>query len=428
MATALTPADEVLRRFASGERDFPGVSLSGANLRGAVLRGANLRGANLRCAILGGADLREAKMIRTDLGLADVGMADFTGCDLSGADFRGANLKGARFGGATLDGANLRGAELNGANLRASKLVRADLSRADLGSANLKHADLRSVDFRGADLAGANLEDASLQSATLHGADLRGADLTGASLRGANLTDTCLDGTILRNASVGDTVFADVDLSQAIGLDSLEHASPSTIGVDTLTRSLGRIPETFLRGCGLSPWEILAVRQYDRTLPPSEIRRLQEQSLELCLQTPQRKRVQISYSGADTPFVEELRRLLLSRGVFAWVVAHDAKMVVRERQSKLAIHHNVVLLLILSLNSIQRDWVDHELRLARKLEEDLGENVVLPVTLDDSWKTSSLHGRITEKTPEDGILSFAGWENKASMETQFESLLAAMGL
>ena len=45
--------------------------------------------------------------------------------------------------------------------------------------------------------------------------------------------------------------FADVDLSEVKGLESVGHQGPSTIGVDTLVRSEGEIPEAFLRGCGV---------------------------------------------------------------------------------------------------------------------------------------------------------------------------------
>ena len=427
LVTSLTATEELLRRLAEGEREFQGAALSGANLRGADLRGANLRGANLRGASLHGADLREAKLVRADLGMADVGKSDFTGADLSGADFRGANLKGARFGGAVLNGANLRGADLNGADLRASKLVRADLSRADLRIADIGQADLRGVDLRGADLTGANLQESSLLSATLHGADLRGADLTGSNLRGANLTDTRLDSAILTRASVGATVFADLDLRKATGLETLRHDLPSTVGLDTLRRSFGKIPETFLRGCGLAPWEILAASYFDPALSPEAMEALQNQLLaaRLHMSLP-RKRILISHAAADTPFVEELRRRLLERGIYAWVAAHEAKGEVRERQSKLPIHHDVTLLLVLSKSSVQSEWVEHELRLARKIENSLSEKVLCPVSLDDTWKSLAWQSRITEKAAEAPVLSFAEWTDKAAMEAAFDQLLAAI--
>lgn len=422
-----TPVGDIHSRLAAGERNFQGETLSGVNLRGADLRGVNLRAASLRGANLHGADLREARLARADLGMADVGMADFASADLTGADFRGANLKGANFGKATLDGANLRGADMNGADLGHAQLIRADLSRADLALADLSRADMRGVDLRGAVLTGANLKDASLLGATLHGADLRGADLSGVNLRAANLTDTRLEDANLTRAAAGSTVFADLDLRQARGLETVHHASPSTVGADTLARSMGRIPEGFLRGCGLAVWEILAARQYDASLSPAEVEDLERRTLQARTRARlPRKRVLISYSAMDASFVEELRRRLLERGLYSWVAAHEDKGAVRERQSKLAIEHDLTLLLVLSQSSVQSDWVEHEMRLARKLEKATGEDVLCPVSLDDSWKASPFQTRITDKIPEDEVASFAEWSDPAKMDAALSRLLEAI--
>jgi uncharacterized protein YjbI with pentapeptide repeats len=66
-------------------------------------------------------------------------------------------------------------------------------------------------------------------------------DLTGADLTGADLTE----------AAIGWTSFADMDLSTARGLEIIHHWAPSTIGINTLYRSHGNIPEAFLRGAGV---------------------------------------------------------------------------------------------------------------------------------------------------------------------------------
>src|SRR5436190_492905 len=90
-------------------------------------------------------------------------------------------------------------------------------------------------------LRSANLRSANLSRVDLSEADLTGADLTGADLRNASL----------RRASTGRTSFGGIDLSRTIGLESVRHAGPSTIGIDTIYFSGGKIPETFLRGAGV---------------------------------------------------------------------------------------------------------------------------------------------------------------------------------
>jgi hypothetical protein len=85
----------------------------------------------------------------------------------------------------------------------------------------------------------------------LRGADLRGADLRGADLSEAVLIGARLSGADLDSALCGGTAFGAVDLSEVKGLESIRHGGPSTVGVDALVRSRGRIPEAFLRGCGV---------------------------------------------------------------------------------------------------------------------------------------------------------------------------------
>jgi len=423
------PTAELQRRISEGELDFQGATLSGVNLQGANLQGANLRGANLRGANLHGADLKESRLVRADLGMADLGMTDLGRADLNGADFRGANLKGANFAGATVDGANLRGADLQGADLHGANLVRVDLSRADLRFADISRSELRGADLRGADLSGANLSGASLQSATLHGADLRGADLAGANLRGANLTDTRIEDANFTGSTVGSTVFADMDLRQARGLETLHHAAPSTIGTDTLGRSLGGIPESFLRGCGLALWEMLAARQYDPSLGATQAEELQAAIGAARARTRfPRKRVLIAYSRMDEPFVDALRGYLESRGVFAWRAPHEDKGTFRERQSKLAIQHDLVFILVLSRHSLQNDWADHELRLVRRLEKSQSLGILCPVSLDESWKEAPWRAKILENADEESVLPFHDWQEGDALKRQAERLLDGLAL
>lgn len=124
--------------------------------------------------------------------------------------------------------------------------IRPDLGGAYLPGANLSDADLRGADLRGADLIDATLFGANLHGAYLFGADFRGADLVGAVLFGANLNYANLNG-----AEIGATIFDDVDLSKVRGLEGVRHFRSSGISINTIYLSGGRIPEVFLRGCGV---------------------------------------------------------------------------------------------------------------------------------------------------------------------------------
>lgn len=116
-----------------------------------------------------------------------------------------------------------------------------DFCGMDRVGVDLAEADLINVDLRGGDLSGANLRRASLKGTDLTDADLSGAILTRADLRHSDFTKACL----------GSTVFGDNDLSTVKGLETVEHVGPSPIGLSTIYRSKGKIPETFLRGAGV---------------------------------------------------------------------------------------------------------------------------------------------------------------------------------
>ena len=50
----------------------------------------------------------------------------------------------------------------------------------------------------------------------------------------------------------GGTLLANCDLSTVIGLESMMHGAPSTVSLDTIARSGGRIPRLFLLGAGVA--------------------------------------------------------------------------------------------------------------------------------------------------------------------------------
>src|SRR5437667_31406 len=79
----------------------------------------------------------------------------------------------------------------------------------------------------------------------------READLQRADLRGAHFHGAHLHGAHFGEAVLGDTTFGATDLSGVHGLDRVRHIGPSTIGIDTLYTSRGKLPVAFLHGCGV---------------------------------------------------------------------------------------------------------------------------------------------------------------------------------
>ena len=81
-------------------------------------------------------------------------------------------------------------------------------------------------------------------------------------------------GANFTGVNIGWTILGNLDLSTAISLESVMYEGPTTIGIDTLARSRGKIPEAFLRGCGLAPWEVLSAGFYDSSLAAPQLEAL----------------------------------------------------------------------------------------------------------------------------------------------------------
>jgi hypothetical protein len=312
-----------------------------------------------------------------------------------------AGLSGARLMGALFSGANLSGANLSRANLSEANFGQANFRGADLNEANLSWAFLGGANFGAANLMKANFSDANLDRANLSGANLGGAFLGGARLR-----RTLLSAAILAEAACDETSFADVDLSEVKGLDSVEHQGPSTIGIDTLFRSRGKIPEAFLRGCGVP--ESVIVQRY------ALIGAMDPIQFYSCF---------ISYSSQNRPFAERLNADLQARGVRCWFDEKDLKTgdKIRDRITE-AIRVHDKLMLVLTQQSIASDWVEGEVEAALERERMEKKTVLFPIRLDEavieSQKGWAAHIRQTRR-----ISDFRGWENHGQYQVAFARLL-----
>lgn len=293
-----------------------------------------------------------------------------------------------------LSGVNLFKTDLSKAMLSRADLRKANLRKtiaivADLSDANLSEADLSGANLSGANLTGTNLRDGSLIDANLKAANLNAGDLRGTDLKRTYFTTTRLAGSNFQNAVVNGTIFGNVNLSEVIGLEGAIHLAPSSISTDTFSLSKGKIPETFLRGCGLSDWEIEQVKLYNPNLSNDEFIDIQNKIFDLHhRQALQIAPLFISYSHADNEFVDKIGNELTKKGIRYWRDIHDMKAGRMETQIDRAISQNPTVLLVLSKHSLRSDWVEHEVRTARGLEKDMGRDVLCPIALDDSWKSS----------------------------------------
>jgi hypothetical protein len=255
-----------------------------------------------------------------------------------------------------------------------------------------------------------DLSGADLSEADLHGADLRGADLSGADLNRAYLGGTNLD-----SARCGFTVFGGVDLSEAKGLELIEHRGPSLVGVDTLAHSRGRFPEAFLRGCGVPEAWI----EYLPTL----LGMLEPIQFYSCF---------ISHSSADKDFARRLHSRMCDEGLRVWFDEEDIKGG-RELHPQIdeAIRAHDKLLLVLSEASLGSTWVRTELRrawLAERREGARGRKL-FPIRLVGydrikAWSVPDSTGEdLAEEVRKFFIPDFTRWKNRKAFETVFARLL-----
>jgi uncharacterized protein YjbI with pentapeptide repeats len=273
---------------------------------------------------------------------------------------------------------NFSDVDLREASLRKAHLLCADLSGADLRYSNLEKAFLREASIYRADLTGArcsevDLIEAGLNNTNLSSAHLDSACLGCASLWGANLSSTNLSNADLSYATVGQTIFGDIDLSKVKGLEAVKHNGPSSIGIDTIYRSGGNIPESFLRSAGVPDTFIT----YMRSLVGKPI------EYYTCF---------ISYSSRDQAFAERLYADLQSKNVRCWFDREDLKIGDKFwHRIDESIRLYDKLLVILSENSVASAWVENEVMTAFEKEyQQPGKMVLFPLKLDNTVMETKL--------------------------------------
>ncbi len=289
--------------------------------------------------------------------------------------------------------ASLRDSDLRHARLGAAWLFKANL-QADLRTANFRGADLNFADLTGADLRGTDFYEADLDRANLRGAELGGADLRGARLGRCDLTE----------ARLSYTIFGYSDLSGVKGLETVIHRGPSTIGIDSIFMSHGKIPEPFLRGAGVP--EDFIVYMCSLVGKPFEFYS--------CF---------ISYSTMDQAFADRLYADLQNKGVRCWFAAEDLKIGDKFRtRIDESIRMYDKLLLVLSENSIQSSWVEKEVETAFEKEQQQSKLMLFPVRLDDAvMETSQAWAAEIRRTRHIG--DFRNWKEHNSYQKAFQRLL-----
>ena len=209
---------------------------------------------------------------------------------------------------------------------------------------------------------------------------------------------------------MGGTFFADVaGLSKASGLDSIQHEGPSTVGIDTLFLSKGKISDAFLRGCGVPETLIEYL--------PSIVGAMQPIQFYSCF---------ISYSTANEEFAGRLHNDFQAAGIRCWKWNQDARTG-RSLWGEIdeAIRAYDKLVLIASQFSLKSPAVNREIERAIVQEDErskakakgkkkIDTDVLFPVTLDDYIFTKWKHERKVDVTRK-VIADARGWDSDAKL-------------
>jgi uncharacterized protein YjbI with pentapeptide repeats len=280
--------------------------------------------------------------------------------------------------------------------------------RHDLDGANLSVVRLDGAILRGVSLRNASLEGASLVDADLSRADLRGTSLRDAFLNGANLTGAALAGADIAGAELSRTLLADVDLSRVRGLDQVQHAGPSEIGMSTLVASDFNFDPAFLRRAGVSRGLIEDLERGQRFAG----------AYETCF---------LSYSSADREFALQLYTALTGAGVRVfWDYFDVVPGESLDQQIAQAIRELKRLIVVLSPASLKSEWVAREIRLAQLHRPES----LLPIRLcpiEDVKAWSSAHPDLPKIADALPIQDFSDWRTPAPFEHALELLLKGLG-
>ena len=323
--------------------------------------------------------------------------------NLDSHDLNGTILSGVNFFGADLSYVKFKGTDLTRADLRNAFINNADLSNANLSDANLALSQISETDLAQANLSNADLSHTYILDSDLENANFENANFNGAALRISNLL-----GANFSRAHLQWTVFADVDLSTVRCLETVIHSGPSTIGIDTIARSRGEIPEVFLRGCGVPDTFITYARS------------LTGKAFEFYSSF-------ISHSTKDKRFCERLYADLQAKAVRVWYFPEDAKWgetVWGEIDSSIKIYDKLIV--VCSGNSLQSVPVQREIERALNREDKEGKGILFPIRIDDYIFNTWEHPRKADVLAK-VVGDFSGWEHDAAKyEKAFDKLLKGL--
>ena len=282
---------------------------------------------------------------------------------------------------------------------RNNMVVIPDLSGADICGMILWRGNFSRVNFSNARLVKTDFQFSNLSSSNFSGADMRHAGLCR-----ANLQDAILTNANLRDAVLGGTVFANTNLGGAKWIETVVCLGDSSLDVATLRLS-GRLPISLLRQCR---WPGKMIFDSEGLTSGDDDERYS------CF---------ISYSSKDSDFAEKFHSSLTKQRILCWFAPHDLRIGEKIRDSiEHAIKRQEKLLLVLSKNSIESEWVEDEVEAAFEKERIAGQSVLFPIFIDHEFMLSE-KGWVSKIRRTRNAGDFKGWDEDATFDKSLSRLL-----
>jgi len=283
--------------------------------------------------------------------------------------------------------------------------MRADIMKGNLAGAILIRTDLTDSNLRGAHFDATVFRETALKRTNLMEACFRPSNLH-SNLKGSGVSDGILHADF-EGSAMFRTILVDMDLSTAKGLETVNHAGPSHIGIDTIYRSQGKIPEVFLRGAGV-PENLI---EYMRSLAG--------QSFEFYSSF-------ISHSSKDRVFAERLYTDLQAKGVRCWYFPEDAgwgEPVWGEIDRAIKIYDKLVV--ICSADSLQSRPVIREIERSLQREDSENRNILFPIRIDNYLFERWEHPRKADVLSK-VVGDFRNWKDHDSYQNALNRLLKSL--
>ena len=378
-----------------------------------------------------------------DLKNTNLQLCSFYHCKFIKTNFKSADLTNSKFFNSEFEDSFFDDTKVNVVQFQNCKFTSTGLQKSDFSDSFFEDCDFKDISISESNLDGIQIDDSKIDQSQIINSSFKKAKINVTRIRTTLFFETSFYASNLAynsfistefeksnflEAEFGGSVFSAVEFKGNFNMEKAFHYYPSYI--DFMTLNLSRdLPNEFMIGCGLNDWEIEFSRLYGKKLDNHSINdilyKLYDQRAHKAIQISP---IFISYSHKDAVFVQALEKKLTSLGIRCWRDVHSTTAGRLESQIDKAIRHNPTVLLILSKDSVNSDWVQHEAREARKLEKELNKDILCPIALDESWKKSNWPKRLHEQILEYNILDFSHWKDETKFSRKFSRLIDGLDL